>query len=208
MKKFYHGTTYEAMKEIIKGNYEPDHTIWDCSDDAKIYAWSRDWLAELECWDIDCSSYQIDVNCALRANENSQIANALKKEPDKFTYVVEFAMEDKLYEEMKGDGRIEIDNSSPNMNGAVQIEAFALNKYIKEGEVNIRIFQFTFCRKMALFYLVGLVNNDYFTEALENLDDGEYQILLALSKTETGYLYDAIYDNTDLVRIFYPWEIV
>ena len=208
MKKFYHGTTYEAMKEIINGNYAPDKTIWDCSDDAKIYAWSRDWLTELECWDIDCSSYQIDVNCALRANENSQIANALKKEPDKFTYVVEFAMEDKLYEEMKGDGRIEIDNSSPNMNGAVQIEAFALNKYIKEGKVNIRIFQFTFCRKMALSYLVGLVNNDYFTEALENLDDGEYQILLALSKTETGYLYDTIYDDTDLVRIFYPWEII
>ena len=208
MKKFYHGTTYEAMKEIIKGNYEPDHTIWDCSDDAKIYAWSRDWLAELEGWDTGYTPGQIDTNCAFRANENGQIPNALKKEPNKFTYVVEFAMEDELYNEMEGDGRIEADKSSPNMSGAVQIEAFALNKYIKEGKVNIRIFQFTFCRKMALFYLVGLVDNDYFTEALERLEDDEYQVLIALSKTETGYLYDSIYDNTDLVRIFYPWEIV
>ena len=208
MKKFYHGTTYEAMKEIIKGNYEPDRTIWDCSDDAKIYAWDRDWLAGLECWDIDCTPGQIDTNCAFKANENGQITNALKKEPDKFTYVVEFTMEDELYEEMKGDERIEVDESCPNMDGAIQIEAFALNKLIKEGKVNIRIFQFTFCRKMALFYLVGLVDNDYFTEALERLDDDEYQVLQALSKTDTGYLYDVIYDNTELTRIFYSWEIV
>lgn len=208
MKKFYHGTTYEAMKEIIKGNYEPDHTIWDCSDDAKIYAWSRDWLAGLECWDIDCTPGQIDTNCAFRANESGQIANALKKKPDKFTYVVEFAMEDKLYEEMKEDGRIEADKSSPNMDGAVQIEAFALNKYIKEGKMNIRIFQFAFCRKLALFYLMNLVDNDYFTEALERLEDSERQVLMALNKADTCSIWETLYDNTELTRIFYPWEVV
>ena len=207
MKKFYHGTTYEAMKEIIKGNYEPDHTIWDCSDDAKIYAWSRDWLAGLECWDIDCTPGQIDTNCAFRANESGQIANALKKEPDKFTYVVEFAMEDKLYEEMKEDRRIEADKSSPNMDGAVQIEAFALNKYIKEGKANIRIFQFTFCRKLALFYLMNLVDNDYFTEALERLEDSERQVLMALNKADTCSIWEILYDNTELTKIFYPWEV-
>ena len=208
MKKFYHGTTYEAMKEIIKGNYEPDRTIWDCSDDAKLYAWDRDWLAGLECWDIDCTSGEIDTNCAFRANENGQITNALKKEPDRFTYVVEFSMEDELYEEMKGDERIEADKSSPNMDGAVQIEAFALNKYIKEGKVNIRIFQFTFCRKLALFYLVNLIDNEYFTEALERLEDGEHQVLMALSKADIGSIWEILYDNTELTRVFYPWEVV
>ena len=208
MKKFYHGTTYEAMKEIINGNYAPDRTIWDCSDDAKLYAWDRDWSAGLEYWDIDCTPGQIDTNCAFRANENGQITNALKKEPDKFTYVVEFSMEDELYEEMKGDERIEADESSPNMDGAVQIEAFALNKYIKEGKVNIRIFQFTFCRKLALFYLVNLIDNDYFTEALERLEDDEHQVLMAMGKADIGSIWETLYDNTKLTRIFYPWEIV
>lgn len=186
MKKLYHGTTIKAMEEIVQGRYDPESTIWSCSNPGFMYAYGKDELCEAEGWDEDCTTREQEENCTRRANESAQIANAILPEPEDKTCVIEFGIPDKLYNWAKENDVISPDCSSENMEdyGALQVDACWLNQHIKSGEIKMRVWAFEFNPCLAPFYLSGLFQNNYFEETLEKLSPLMYDAIKAIANTE------------------------
>ena len=193
MKKLYHGTTIEAMKEIVQGRYDPESTIWSCSNPGFMYTYGKDELCEAEGWDEDCTTQEQEENCARRANENAQIANAILPEPKDKTYVIEFQISDEMYEWAKENGIISPDNSSENMKdfGSLQVDACWLNEHIKSGEIKMWVWYFEFNPYLTPFYLSNLFQNEYFEETLEKLPNLMYDAVKAIADAEI-YLEDLL----------------
>ena len=183
MKKLYHGTTVEAMKEIIQGRYDPESTIWNCSSPDFMYVYGKDELCKAEGWDEDCTTREQEDNCARRANESAQIANAILPKPENKTCVIEFVISDELYNWAKENDAISPDYSSENMEdcGALQVDAYWLNKHIKSGEIKMRVWVFEFNPCLTPFYLSGLFQNEYFEETLEELPPLMYDAIKAIA---------------------------
>ena len=183
MKKLYHGTTIEAMKEIVQGRYDPESTNWSCSNPGFIYVYGKEELCEAEGWDEDCTTQQQEDNCARRANESAQIANAILPKPENETCVIEFGIPDELYNWVKENDVISPDCSSENMEdyGALQVDACWLNEHIKSGEIEMRVWAFEFNPFLIPFYLSGLFQNDYFEETLEKLPRLMYDAVKAIA---------------------------
>ena len=183
MKKLYHGTTVEAMKEIIQGRYDPESTIWNCSNPGFMYVYGKDELCEVEGWDEDCTTLEQEDNCARRANESAQIANAILPNPEDKTCVIEFRIPNELYNWAKENDAISPDCSSENMEdyGALQVDAYWLNQHIKSGEIKMWVWTFEFNPRLALFYLSGLFQNEYFEETLEKLPPLMYDAVKAIA---------------------------
>lgn len=183
MKKLYHGTTVEAMKEIVQGRYDPESTIWSCSNPGFIYVYGKDELCEAEGWDEDCTTREQEDNCARRANDSAQIANAILPKPENKTCVIEFGIPDELYNWAKENEVISPDCSSENMEdyGALQVDAWWLNKHIKSGEIKMRVWVFGFNSYLAPFYLSGVFQNEYFEETLEKLPPLMYNAIKAIA---------------------------
>ena len=181
MKYLYHGTTIEGMRNIITGRYDPDETVWSYSSPGYMYAY------DLEKW-VECEAYENEdledqmKECASRANEAAQIANAIDPDPYSQTCVIEFGISDELYEFAVNKEYIEPDNSVENMAdyGAVQVEACWLNKMIKLGRIDMRVFYYEFNRNLTPFYLSGLFENQYFEETLEKLPYEMYEAVKLL----------------------------
>ena len=181
MKYLYHGTTIEGMRNIICGHYDPDETVWDCSGFGYMYAY------DLEKW-VECEAYENEdledqmKECASRANEAAQIANAIDPDPYSQTCVIEFGISDELYEFAVNEEYIEPDNSAENMAdcGAIQVDACWLNKMIKLGRIDMRVFYYEFNRNLTPFYLSGLFENPYFEETLEKLPYEMYEAVKLL----------------------------
>lgn len=194
MKKLYHGTTVEAMKEIIQGHYDPESTIWSCSNPGFMYVYGKDELCKVEGWDEDCTTQEQEDNCARRANESAQIANAILPNPKPKTYVIEFKIPDELYDQAKEDDVISPDCSSENMEnyGALQVDACWLNEHIKSGEIKMRVWAFEFNPCLTPFYLSGLFQNDYFEETLEKLPRLMYDAIKAIS--DSGIFLEDLLD--------------
>lgn len=183
MKKLYHGTTIEAMKEIVQGRYDPENTIWSCSNPGFMYVYGKEGLCEAEGWDEDCPTQQQEDNCARRANESAQIANAILPKPEDKTCVIEFGIPDELYNWAKENEVISPDCSSENMEdyGALQMDAWWLNEHVKSGEIKMRVWAFEFNPFLTPFYLSGLFQNDYFEETLEKLPRLMYDAVKAIA---------------------------
>ena len=183
MKKLYHGTTIEAMKEIVQGHYDPENTNWSCSSPGFIYVYGKEELCEAEGWDEDCTTQQQEDNCARRANESAQIANAILPKPEDKTCVIEFGIPDELYNWAKENEVISPDCSSENMEdyGALQVDACWLNEHIKSGEIKMRVWAFEFNSYLAPFYLSNLFQNEYFEETLEKLPPLMYNAIRAIA---------------------------
>lgn len=183
MKKLYHGTTVEGMKEIIQGRYDPESTIWSCSNPGFMYVYGKDELCEVEGWDEDCTTLEQEDNCARRANESAQIANAILPNPEDKTCVIEFRIPNELYNWAKENDAISPDCSSENMEdyGALQVDAYWLNQHIKSGEIKMWVWTFEFNPRLALFYLSGLFQNEYFEETLEKLPPLMYDAVKAIA---------------------------
>ena len=181
MKYLYHGTTIEGMRNIICGHYDPDETVWDCSGFGYMYAY------DLEKW-VECEAYENEdledqmKECASRANEAAQIANAIDPDPYSQTCVIEFGISDELYEFAVNEEYIEPDTSVENMAdyGAVQVDACWLNKMIKLGRIDMRVFYYEFNRNLTPFYLSGLFDNPYFEATLEKLPYEMYEAVKLL----------------------------
>ena len=181
MKYLYHGTTIEGMRNIITGRYDPDETVWSCSSPGYMYAY------DLEKW-VECEAYENEdledqmKECASRANEAAQIANAIDPDPYSQTCVIEFGISDELYEFAVNEEYIEPDTSVENMAdyGAVQVDACWLNKMIKLGRIDMRVFYYEFNRNLTPFYLSGLFENPYFEETLEKLPCEMYEAIKLL----------------------------
>ena len=181
MKYLYHGTTIEGMRNIICGRYDPEETVWNCSGFGYMYAY------DLEKW-IEAEGYKNEDfedqqnGCASRANEAAQIANAIDPIPYSQTCVIEFGISDELYEFAVNEEYIEPDNSAENMAdcGAIQVDACWLNKMIKLGRIDMRVFYYEFNRNLTPFYLSGLFENPYFEETLEKLPHEMYEAVKLL----------------------------
>ena len=194
MKNLYHGTTFEAMQEIIKGKYDPDETNWHCSNPGNMYCWDEDLLTEWE--DVEEENEKVRL-CLERANENAQIANAILERPHDLTYVLKFELEDDLYKELEEDKFIYKDESCENMYGSIEFDGCKLNQLIKEKKIRITVYVFKFFVKMSLFYLSSLVDNPYFQETLEKMPSFDYEALQKLSRTKgwVGIYEDLIYQD-------------
>lgn len=181
MKYLYHGTTIEGMRNIIIGRYDPDETVWSCSGFGYMYAYDLEKWIEAEGYENEDFEDQQN-GCASRANEAAQIANAIDPDPYSQTCVIEFGISDELYEFAVNKEYIEPDNSVENMAdyGAVQVEACWLNKMIKLGRIDMRVFYYEFNRNLTPFYLSGLFENQYFEETLEKLPYEMYEAVKLL----------------------------
>ena len=181
MKYLYHGTTIEGMRNIICGRYDPDETIWNCSGFGYMYAYDLEKWIEAEGYENEDFEDQQN-GCASRANESAQIANAIDPDPYSQTCVIEFGISDELYEFAVNKEYIESDNSVENMAdfGAVQVEACWLNKMIKLGRIDMRVFYYEFNRNLTPFYLSGLLDNPYFEATLERLPNEMYEAVKLL----------------------------
>lgn len=181
MKYLYHGTTIEGMRNIICGRYDPDETVWNCSGFGYMYAYDLKKWIEAEGYENEDFEDQQN-GCASRANESAQIANAIDPNPYSQTCVIEFGISDELYEFAVNEEYIEPDNSAENMAdcGSVQVEACWLNKMIKLGRLDMRIFYYEFNRNLTPFYLSGLFENPYFEETLEKLPNEMYEAVKLL----------------------------
>lgn len=183
MKKLYHGTTIKAMEEIVQGRYDPESTIWSCSNPGFMYVYGKDELCEAEGWDEDCTTQEQEENCVKRANENAQIANAILPEPEDKTCVIEFQIPDGIYEWAKENGIVSPDYSNENMEdyGALQVDAWWLNQHIKSGEIKMQVWYFEFNPYLTPFYISSLFQNNYFEETLEKLPRMMYDAVKAIA---------------------------
>ena len=192
MRYLFHGTTIEACNEILSGNYNPEETVWNCSDDCYMYVWEQRKLCEIEGFnDSDLPSDE----CIERANESAQIANAILPRPYDETVVIQFSVPDYLFAQLVKDGYLKYDDSCENMcdSGAMMIRSVIINQLImNKKEIGIRVYYMPFYPKMSLFYLVGLVDNPYFEETLEKLNRADYDGLQILSKMDTCAVWEDI----------------
>lgn len=192
MRYLYHGTTIEACNEILSGNYNPNETVWNCSDDYYMYVWEQNKLAEVEGWD------EFDLfsgGCIKRANESAQIANAILPRPYDETVVIQFSVPDYLFDRLMNEGYLDYDDSCENMSdsGAMMLRSAVINDLIKaHKEIGITVYYMPFYPKLSLFYLVGLVDNPYFEETLEKLNQSDYDGLQILSKMDTSAIWEDI----------------
>lgn len=191
MRYLFHGTTVEAANKILAGNYNPERTVWNCSDDCYMYVWEQNKLAEVEGWD------EFDLfsgGCIERANESAQIANAILPNPYNQTAVIQFSIPDYLFKHLMDEGYLDYDDSCENMydSGAMLIRSTVINDLIKtREEIGIRVYYLPFYPKLSLFYLVGLFDNRYFQETLEKLPNEDYRPLKMLAKID----YSAIWED-------------
>ena len=183
MKYLYHGTTIEAMHEILKGNYNPEETVWNCSNPGFMYAYELERWSKAEGYDEDYTTDQAKEVCRERANEAVQIANAILINPNSRTCVIEFGIPDEIYEKAVKEQYIDTDYSTESMKdyGAVEVDSCWLNQHIKNKDFNITVFHYEFFVKLTPFYLVSLFNNQYFQETLEKLSPQFYEALRIMS---------------------------
>ena len=192
MRYLFHGTTLEACNEILAGNYNPEKTVWNCSDDCYMYVWEQKKLSEAECWDeFDL----VSGGCIERANESAQIANAILPNPYNQTAVIQFSIPDYLFNQLMDEGYLDYDDSCENMydSGAMILRSTVINDLIKAREkIGIRVYYLPFYPKLSLFYLVGLFDNQYFQETLEKLPDEDYRALELLTHMDFSVIWEDI----------------
>ena len=192
MRYLFHGTTLEGCNEIFAGNYNPEKTVWNCSDDYYMYVWEQNKLAEVDGWD---EFDRISGGCIERANESAQIANAILPNPYNQTAVIQFSIPDYLFNQLMDEGYLDYDDSCENMydSGAMKIRSAVINDLIKaHEEIGIRVYYLPFYPKLSLFYLVGLFNNPYFQETLEKLPDEDYRALELLTHMDFSIIWEDI----------------
>lgn len=192
MRYLFHGTTIEACNEILSGNYNPEETVWGCSDDFYMYVWEQKKLCEVEDWD---DSDLPSDGCIERANESAQIANAILPRPYDETVVIQFSVPDYLFNQLMDEGYLKYDDTLESMydSGAMMLRSAIINQLIKDHEkIGITVYYMPFYPKMSLFYLVGLVDNPYFEETLEKLNRTDYEGLQILSKMDTCAVWEDI----------------
>lgn len=200
MRYLFHGTTIEACNEILTGNYNPEKTVWNCSDDYYMYVWELNKLCEAEGYEDDSLELVID-HCVERANESAQIANAILPNPYNQTVVIQFSIPDYLFKHLMDEGYLDYDDSCENMydSGAMMLRSAVINDLIKaHEEIGIKVYYLPFYPKLSLFYLVGLFDNQYFQETLEKLPSEDYRALEMLTKVDFCAIWeDIIYAESE-----------
>lgn len=168
----FHGTSYNNYTNI-KNNGFSDYkeTVWSCSNKEKTYFYHMDNLCEAEGFNAESLEEKIDF-CLSRANESAQITAAIDQEINTMTVVFEIIVDSNYVEDF-----MENDDSCENMYGCVQINSLLINKLIKGGKATATVHFFKFNPKLSLFYLTGIIDNDYFEDSLYKLDCTEREFI-------------------------------
>ena len=189
MFKMFHGTTLTALDGIVKHGFKFNKkTAWNCSRNNMTYVYNPATILNNE----DCTEDEANYIALERANEQAQIQNAIMKNPDPYTCVLEFEFEDDCLDEF------EEDDSCENMGafGANQIFSKTLNNFIKEGKCKVYLHLFEFMVKCSLIYLAPLTRkNPYF-------NSNKF-----LSKTEINFA-NTILDNSIFFEKIYQLQEV
>lgn len=179
----FHGTNTHPDNILHKG-FDNALTIWNCSDYNQVYFYEYKRWCECEGYDKDDEdSYEVILH---RANEQAQIQNAVKPEPERATCVLEFHFPEEF------GNYIATDSSCKNMEhfGSVQVNLNIINEYMQKGWCKVIVHTYPFAVKCSLMYLTGLVDNEYFE--IDMLPDFEQEALRNLAKGEWN---EDFYDN-------------
>lgn len=163
MTIYYHGTTMENAKSILKEGFNSESAVWECSDPLATYF------------------YRSDINDTPKeglklAIENAQIASAVSGVQDTSVAVIVADIPDSV--------PAYPDRSCENMeNVAVEIETELLNLGIdcRKIKISMLIFPETYCPGMRFFYLKDLS----FLE-LSDFSDFEFELIQTLSQIDTA----------------------
>lgn len=198
----FHGTSYNRYLSIKENGFSScKSTIWNCADEEMTYFYEMEKLCESECMEDEEEATKIQF-CSERANESAQITSAIEKVPGNFTVVFELMVEDSVIEEY-----MEPDDSCENMSdvGAVTVPSNVLNELIDMGVIKVKVHFFPFNSKFSLFYLVGLIENEYFQDTLlECLSYAERSVLKQLNKD--GIFIDEIFGPQDECLATEEWN--
>jgi hypothetical protein len=117
----YHGTNYASGLAILKNGFQPEETVWNCSDDRMVYLVSEDYDEDKD------AAFQFAVNAA-------QVSAAHFRQTRTELYVFEIDVPDRMI----GDIFTE-DSSCENMYGCYEVLAKELNNLIWSGSVAVTV---------------------------------------------------------------------
>lgn len=138
---FYHGTSLESAKNIMKYGFCTPRKTWWCSESNKIYIVAADDKIR------DCNE------AVLFALEEGQIAAAVQGSSETSIAVFEFDIPENI-----ADEELLPDISCENMEGCWCIDADTLNELSKEHKINMRvkILQDAYTPYLRVLYLTHL----------------------------------------------------
>lgn len=198
MFKMFHGTTFDGASKIPFFGFDSSHNkAWSCSDEEMVYFYNP--VIILNSGETETEE-EADNWCLERANEQGQIQNALLDEPFTTTCVLEFQFNDDVL------NLFENDMSCDGIFGASQIDLEEVNYIIRKRQCKIIAHYFQFYPKLSIFYLTGLKNNPYFTEAFENMKEIDRVALeIACNSGDTYEIYEAIISQDEIEGLRETW---
>lgn len=186
--RLYHGGTHFLRENLFNFGFENvDTTIWDCSEEDKVYFYEFKRFAKSEGTKNEEFKY-VQYSVLERANESGQIQEAILENPGRYTYVFEFVLP------REAERYIDVDDSCENMDtcGAVQMDRDVINMFITLGKCTVNVYKYDFFPKMSYFYIAGLTQNPNASDFFDNLPPVERQAIEAINDTDTYLIYDEI----------------
>lgn len=176
---FYHGTSLESAKNIMRYGFCNTIKTWQCSQADKIYMVAADDRF------YDCSE------AVLFALEAGQIAAAVQGSNETSVAVFEFDISDDIAEDY-----FLPDVSCESMDGCWCINTDTLNKLIKEHKINMRVkvLQDAYTPYLRIMYLAYL-KNTYVIYKDDKLEEACRHIRESNIDTEWLYDFDNVCDN-------------
>ncbi len=183
MRTYYHGTTMECARSILKNGFDNEtDTVWNCSDCDKLYV--RD--ENHSNWDNDSNE------CVFFTVESAQIAAAFKNSQDTSVAVFKFYVANDVAEDYFFE-----DDSCENMSGCFQIEKSDLVDLIKKGLVRCELYEAknAYIPYLRVFYLRSFIDSPY-------MFIGDRLLRQAIELVNTGDCFIeelSCYDSLELV---------
>ncbi len=148
MKTFYHGTTMECARSILKKGFNSEtDTVWSCSDCDKLYV-----------RDLNSNNWNDEDECIYFTIESGQIAAAYLNSLETSIAVFKFMVDDDVAEQF-----FEEDYSCENMDGCYQIEKVDLDKLIEQGAITCELYEAkdAYIPYLRPFYLRFIADSPY-----------------------------------------------
>lgn len=176
---FYHGTSLESAKNIMKCGFCNIVKTWQCSQSDKLYTVAAD------------DKFYDNNEAVLLALEAGQIAAAVQGSNETSVAVFEFDIADDIAEDY-----FLPDVSCENMDGCWCIDTDTLNKLIKEHKINMRVkvLQDAYTPYLRIMYLAYL-ENTYIIYKDDKLEEACRRIRESNIDTEWLYDFDNVCDN-------------
>jgi hypothetical protein len=163
----YHGTSFENYQSILENGFNGDRdTIWNCSNDSYTYLWDVKKIGKGEQLDKEDA-----INQAIQqAFESARIAAAVQKSHSDKIIVFEIEIDSKFVTD---------DDSCENMSYASKV----YNQDLEECGKIKNVYYMEFSPHMILFYLSGLVSNDYM-DLYDNFTQYEINLMEKIGQSQ------------------------